>query len=108
MAKPPRMSISRTTISCLEPGGRYGEEKGIAPHSSGRDSKRRRFALDRAVRNPSGEGSRRLPSDASRHSVGAQDAFRRYVPEALPVAGRIAGSVDAVAGSLRPEDGGKG
>src|SRR5208337_2182292 len=102
------MSILRTTTSCrgaVVPGGSNGEEEWIAARSSGRDSQRRCFALCRPFGNGGGEGSRRITPNASRHPVGAQAAFRRDVPEALSSSGQLAGSVDAIAGSLRSENG---
>ncbi len=45
----------------------------------------------------------RVSPDASRHSGGAQTPVCGHVPEGGPPVWRLAGSMDAVAGRLRPE-----
>src|ERR1035437_9966098 len=88
------------------PGGSDAEKERTATRSSGGDSQARYSALCWPVRNGGSQGSWRLPSDASRHIGRAQTLFRRHVSEGLSPSGRLTGSVDAIAGSLRPENGG--
>src|SRR5579862_1898665 len=86
-------------------GGSYGEQKGTAPGSSGRDHQGGRHAVRRPVRDGRGESSGRLPPNASRYPGGAQTPVRSHVPEGVPPLRGLAGSVDAVTSSLRLEEG---
>ncbi len=76
-----------------------------AAHPSGRDYQGRHPALHRLVRNGRSESFGRVAPDASRHPSGAQAPIDRHVPEAVPPVWRHTAVVDAVAGSLRPEEG---
>src|ERR1039458_8259699 len=86
-------------------GGSRGEKEQPTACPPGRDYQARHPALSRPVRDGRGEISGRVAPDASRYSGGAQAPIRRHVPEAVAPVWRLAGSVDAVTGSLRPEEG---
>src|ERR1039458_5549105 len=95
------MSILRTTIE----GGIDDEKKRITARPSGRDYQGRYPAVRRPVRYGCGEGAGSVPADATRHSGGAQTPVARHVSEGVPPVWQHAGVMDAVAGSLRPEEG---
>src|ERR1019366_6085367 len=82
-----------------------GEEQWPTARPPGRDYQGRHPALRRPVRHRCGEVFGRVAPDASRYPGGAQAPFRRHVPEDIPSVWRLAGGMDAVAGSLRPKEG---
>src|ERR1035437_3994162 len=85
-------------------GGSRGEKERPTARPPGRDYQGRHPALRRPVRDGRGEILGRVSPDASRYSGGAQAPIRRHVPEAVPPVWRLAGSMDAVTGSLRPQE----
>src|ERR1022692_783109 len=82
-----------------------GEKEWPTARPPGRDSQGRHPALRRPVRDGRREIVGCVSPDASRYSGGAQAPVRRHVPEDVPPIRRLVGSMDAVAGSLRPKEG---
>src|ERR1017187_2948874 len=86
-------------------GGRRGEKEQPTGSPPGRDYQGRHPALSRPVRDGRGEILGRVAPVASRYSGGAQARSEEHTSEAVAPVWRLAGSVDAVTGSLRPEEG---